>query len=430
MGNTPNQTAPVAKQPPLWRQILSAGLLGIGAGLAAEKPEQAFGAGFEAVETQKDRELKRAAFVAGQQRETERLGLEKQRVGYEGARVEIEKGRALSEEEANHARAMEAMTNKLLIEKQLEFLPAEQQRKIAETFSQIDRNYAEAGLYKVAMIGDSIEARQKFLEQHSLSADLTPDSKPLTGYIFAPSPETGRVNVYLRDDTKKLKPEQAAQLSKVVGINIPPDLPIPLVDVLISRKMMADAQRDVARIEVAGRQAAKTQAEKPLDFKSALAQSRAEIAPLIEADSYLPQTRRQYPDQAAVTKAVNKRAQELLDLDAQLRRSGVTQTGNILSALSALKEQRRRGGSDATLKQLIATAAMQGQLTAQEIITLYDQLGLVVSAPAAPQPSPQTAIGEGGQPITQYKGLPIPTAQPQPAPVAPAPASAELVAAH
>jgi hypothetical protein len=447
--NTQTQpTAPVSKEPSLWKRILGGALLGL-SGADYQHPENSFGGGMRAVQEFEDRRLRRAAFVKGQEREERRLTIEERRAALEQERVGFERERLGLERRSVEEQSALTMLNKLRLEKEIAQMPEEQRRKWTATMAEYIRSLSSAGARIRFVTSDNHASMTAVAQEFG-----TPQSKTVEGAPDAfrrTKPEVIRENEALqrlmpvhdranhriiwfeRPDDLKIYPKDSPDIVLPSGRRIQvAGQPIALTDARLHLEGVIEAARinATARENAAG--AAKAKLEKPLTMKEALTQARQELAPLVEADAYLPQSRRLYPDQAAVSKAVNKRAQELLDLDVQLRRTGITQTSNIISAVSGLKELRRRGASDAELKQTIATAAMQGQLTGPEIVQLYDLLGLtptMTKPESAPTAAPAPLPGEGGQPITTYKGFALPA--PKPAPQSePTPAPVTLTPAH
>jgi len=404
--------AAVNQKPPLWKSILSGALLGLGAGMAAEEPEQAFGAGMQAVESAKDRQLKRQAFIAQQQREQEQLGLEKQKVGLDQQRVDFERQRlGIETRKADELSALTTL-NKLHLEKEIGQMDSEQQRAWTDTMSHYITALSQAGGRIKFITDDSHEAMSAVVQElgpkqdkkvfvpgqayNPVPTEQTIKESPLFNQLMPIHDRANHRILYFEkpDEFKRFPKETEDIVLPFSGRHIVlAGQPMVLVDARLHLEGVIEAAQVNAAADRERYRLGKEAAEKPLSTKEALQQARQEISPLIESDSYLPQSRRQYPDQAAVTKAVNKRAQELLDLDSQLRRSGVKQTGNVIGVLGALKSLRQRGASDTQLKQQIAQAASVGQLTAQEIVTLYDQLGLVPGIQPKPQqPQPITPV--------------------------------------
>lgn len=411
-------TAPnaVVNKPPLWKSILSGALLGLGAGMAAEEPEQAFGAGMQVVESAKDRQLKRQAFIAQQQREQEQLGLEKQKVGLDQQRVDFERQRlGLETRKTDELSALTAL-NKLHLEKEISQMDDEQQRKWTETMANYIQALSQAHAQIKFITSDSVESMTAAMQEfgpkqdkkvlvpgqayNPVPTEQTIKESPLFNQLMPVHDRANHRILYFEkpDDVKKFGPDTPdvvlpnGRHIKVAG------QPIALTDARFHLEATIAAATINAEADKERYRLAKENAEKPLSTKEALQQARQEISPLIEADAYLPESRRQYKDQTAVTKAVNKRAQELLDLDSQLRRSGLTQTANVLGVLGSLKSLRQRGASDSALKQQIAQAASTGQLTAQEIVTLYDQLSLVPGV----QPKPSQSQAQPIAPVPAH----------------------------
>ncbi len=403
MGNAPVQ------KPSLWRSLLAGALTGFGVGMSGAEPEQIAPLTLGAMENQEQARLRQAQFASQErraqtreQREAESFALQKQQAELS---IEEMKNRIKMLPDDNERRAQENALLQIQVEtakRQLSLLPADKQEALREKSRETAREFIGKGLWFVEpepQDAVDFQATEAF-RIRVMQKDIQEDGKLDFRYVTLPSPYKADSFVVFRlEPDKKLTEPSTVTIGKK-SFTFPIGTP---VDVYAKAKLEAlfkefevESEAQTA-IKVAQIRQQKAELEKPLSMKEALAQARQEIAPMVEADAYLPTSRRQYPDQGAVTKAVNKRAQELLDLDSQLRRSGISETRNIVSALSALKEQRRRGGSDAQLKQLIATAAAQGQLAAAEIVELYNQLGLVPSAPAnaQPQAGPQKQASAG-----------------------------------
>jgi hypothetical protein len=388
----PANNPPVAavKKPSLMMRILSGALLGMGAGMAAERPEQAFGAGMGAVESARDKQMQRQLLLGREQREQQQLALEAEKVGFERQRLGLE---------TRKADELTALTNlnKLRLSKEIDQMDSEQKRKWEETTANLIQSYSQAGL-RIKHITEDDHASMTAAAQElgppqdtktwmpgkdtqSAPVETTVQRSPLFDLMPLHDRANNRILYFERPDDMKKFPDDPKKFPDIIlpsGRRIPvAGQPIALTDA----RFHLEATIEAARINVAGEneryRLARQAAEKPLTMKEALQQARQELAPLVEADSYLPESRRQFKDESAVAKAVDKRSRELLDLDSQLRRSGLTQTGNVLGVLGALKLQRQRGASDIQLKQQIAQVANTGQLTGAEIVALYNQLGLV-----------------------------------------------------
>jgi len=410
--NAPNPPAAVNKPVPLWRQILAGALIGL-SGADPEHPEASFGGGMRAVQNFQDRQLKQKMLIQAQQREQEELGLKKQQVGLDQQRVDFERQWLGLETRKTDELAALTVLNKLRLEKEIAQMDDEKQRKWTETMAQYIQALSQAHAQIKFITSDSVEsmmaAAQEFGPKqdkkvlvpgqgyNQVPTEQTIKESPLFNQLMPVHDRANHSILYFErsDDVKKFGPDTPdvvlpnGRHIKVAG------QPIALTDARFHLEATIAAATINAEADKERYRWAKESAEKPLTTKEALQQARQEISPLIEADAYLPESRRQYKDQTAVTKAVNKRAQELLDLDSQLRRSGVKQTANVIGVLGALKSLRQRGASDTQLKQQIAQAASAGTLTAQEIVALYDRLGLVPGI----QPRPQVAAPSQPQAI-------------------------------
>jgi hypothetical protein len=233
---TPLPTPPVEK-PSLFKRILSGALLGMGAGLAAERPEQAFGAGLGAVESARDRQLQRQMMMEQAQREQQKVGLEQQRVGLEGQRVEIERQQAANQKITLEAQAGAAMVSKLHTEKLIALLPVEEQRKQLQAWSQA---ISMTGLQPVLEINET--DRTNYLQQ------MQAEGKKLTDYTFGPSLTPGKITVCQSDPTKKVTEENAIKLSTALGMKIPAGIPVTLADSMIRETIQARSAYAVATV--------------------------------------------------------------------------------------------------------------------------------------------------------------------------------------
>jgi hypothetical protein len=393
------QPAP-AKKPSIWRQILGLALIGGGAGMAARNPSESAEAGRGAVERMQDRELERGAFDERQQRE--RAQETRAQTSFETQqelhKAELERVRGeikAMPDEAERRRANNALlqVQLQLTQRQLLLLPETKQEAILDKGRAIAADFMERGIPTVWVTpgeGDDLASAQALLlrAQNKDAADGTLDF----GYQLLPHPTKKDAYVVFQTPPNKFLSEPGSV--KVGGKTVP--IPVGTSMDTYARLKLEGAIKD-AELEFERHRAdAKADYLKPITLKESLAQARQEIVPLIEADSFVPDSRKQYKNQADVTAAVNKRAKEILDLDGQLRRSGIEQPRNVMGVLGQLKTLRQRGASDVQLKAGIAQAAMLGQLSAAEIIVLYDALGLVPDISKA-QPTTGNKIGKAAQ---------------------------------
>lgn len=426
----PAGNPPVAavKQPSLFMRILSGALLGMGAGMAAERPEQGFAAGWGAVESARDRQLKQQLLMQESQRQQEQLGLQKRQIDLEAERVGFERQRLGLETRKADEQTGFNILNKLRLSKEIDQMPDEQKRKWTETMANYIQSLTQAGARIKFVTDDSTTSMTAVMQEfgpprdtkvrvpgkdsQSAPVEKTIQQSPLFNQLMPIHDEkNNRILWFERpDDVKKYSADQP-DIVLPSGRHIPvAGRPISLVDSQFHLEGVVEAANINAAAEDRRYNRAKEAAEKPLSMKEALQQARQEIAPLIMAEEGSAESRRKFKNQADITKAIDTRARELLDLDAQLRRSGLTQTANVLGVLGALKLQRQHGASDIQLKQQIAQAASLGQLSTVEIITLYNQLGLVPSAQPQPAAKPTSV-----PPIPWSPGMPLPPTAPLPA---------------
>ena len=231
MGNAP------VNKPSLFRNILQGAMVGMGAGLAAERPEQAFGAGMEAVESNQDREMKRAALLAGQQREEKRLGMEQQRVGIEQQQANQQGEQVGAQVKLSEAQRGLALTQKLQVEKAIEMLPAEQSRAEFIAWGQL---YSQTGLQPVVELDATQEAKNAFLTANK--------DKIISGqYTFGPSTKPGKITVFQADPKKIVSEEQAKNLSGALNMKIPAGIPTTLAEHIIDSTMQMRSSLYVAQ---------------------------------------------------------------------------------------------------------------------------------------------------------------------------------------
>ncbi len=219
------QTAePAVRKPDLFRQILSGALLGLGAGMAAKRPEQAFGAGQLAVQREQDRQLQRQLATQESQREQQPLNLQERGVA-------TQEKLATSHLQTEEAMRAHSIIEALLAEKQLGYLP--QQEEDAHL-----RSWAAAmnslGLQPVTQINE--QDRGAFLQQ------MSNDGKTFSDYIFGPGLKPGTIIAYQADNTKKVSEDLSKEL-RSQGFKVPVGAPMSVAVTLIQSKVSEDISR-------------------------------------------------------------------------------------------------------------------------------------------------------------------------------------------
>lgn len=235
----PAGNPPVAavQKPSLFMRILSGALLGMGAGMAAERPEQGFAAGWGAVQSARDKQLQQQLMMQQSQREQQRVGMEQQQVNQGQQRVDIERQQVANQKILIDAQASAAMVSKLHTEKLIDLLPVEEQRKQLQAWSQA---MSMTGLQPVLEINEA--DRTNYLQQ------MQAEGKKLTDYTFGPSLTPGKITVYQADPTKKMTEENATKLSSALGMKIPAGIPVALADSMIRETMQARSAYAVASL--------------------------------------------------------------------------------------------------------------------------------------------------------------------------------------
>ena len=173
MGNTP--TVPQSqKKPSLFRQILAGAMLGIAGGLSADSPGEAVGAGFAAVEGQKDRELKRQMAMSEEERQNRAMQIREEQLELERKRTES----AMASDAAHRALLQ---TQLLEVNKRLALMPESRQAEMEERFrNEVSLPLSKAGASIVAEGDDYDTLLQISLEKNK----ETPGFK----HIAAPHP--------------------------------------------------------------------------------------------------------------------------------------------------------------------------------------------------------------------------------------------------
>jgi hypothetical protein len=240
-GNLPEAAV---KKPSLFTRILSGALLGMGAGLAAENPGQAFGAGFGAPEAARDRELKRQLMAQQAQREQQKVGIEQQQANTAQQAMENQKITL-------DAQAATAKVDKLRIEKELEFMPTEQARKHSLAWAQM---YSYMGKTPLFEFENTPEGKTAYLQQ------MGADGKNINNYMEVPSVNVDargfpKIVVYERDPNRRLTPENSKELLSFLGLKGFENMQLPeaLVEKLIDKTLEA---RNAYAINVLGYQKA------------------------------------------------------------------------------------------------------------------------------------------------------------------------------
>ncbi len=389
---------PATQKPSLFRQLLGGAILGLASGLSADDAGEAFGAGLEGPQNFADRQLKRDAFIQGQRREDERLALDRQRVGLEERRVAIDERRAMSDEDIKKLQAAHLQIELEAASRKLALLPANKQeqymnegRELAKTLVQHGADIIVSGDY------DALRAEQlrRMNQDGNFNHLLLPDPSGKAdswALVKVPKASTNAPETITFGNGKSVVVPAGTSVHDLVQLKAK----------AITEQLNRDTQLEVARI-----QSQRREQERQLTLKEALTQARAEVNQLVQAEQTVPQSKRQFKSQDDITKAVNKRAQELMDLASQLKRNGIEQPANLMGVLGQLHSLKRSGASEAQLKQSIAYSLNLNQITPQEAVALYDQLGL------SPNVVTQTAPAAEPQLVPSHKPT---TPQPQPEP--------------
>lgn len=271
MATNPITPTAVTQKPSLFRQLLGGALLGLAGGLSAEDEQQAFGAGMEAPQNFLDRQMKREAFVRGQQREDQRLNMEQQRLDLEKQRTESDL----------NMRKLQAAHLQIEIQKatrELALLPQDRQEAWIEKTRQLANQLVEHGAtYESSDDYDALKQEQlrRMNQEGNFNYLVLPDpvNKDKWGLFKVPATAT--------------KKEETITFSGGRTLKIPAGTPVHDLLQLQARTISEDIQRETslmsARIH-AGATAANNPARMNLDalqsqlrsLDSELSQLRAE----------------------------------------------------------------------------------------------------------------------------------------------------------
>ncbi len=221
--------APAGTKPSLWRTLLGGALMGVGFALNKDAAE--------AVMNQPMREMamrKGQAEIGATEAQTQHTQAETAKTQAQMPLIQDERVRL-------QAQAAESLMHKLALEKQIQMLPAEEQRKTVATWAQAMHALSQAGMQAVVEIEDSLDARTAFL--HSRGGNVT-------DYTFGPSMTPGKITVYRPDPSKVLSQENSDKL-KALGIKVPAGVPLDTADKLIVGTLNQQTQVRVAQIHAA-----------------------------------------------------------------------------------------------------------------------------------------------------------------------------------
>lgn len=224
----------------LFRHLLAGAILGIAGGLSgpqqgpnATTPGQAFGQGLDKATGVQQQGFKNQMVSNQDQREDQKLDLEKQRTN---AQVSLD-----------NVQAATSMMNKMLIEKQIEFLPQEMQTKMAQGYAAVVKAYSDAGLNIVAEVQDDPKDKSAFLDT------LHQQGKSASDYLFAPDPTTGKMFVMQRDPTKTISADKVTALGKAFDIPLPSvDMPTTTFDSVLSAALRDKTDKSIENMRASG----------------------------------------------------------------------------------------------------------------------------------------------------------------------------------
>lgn len=228
-------TLPAAEpqRPTTFRNILSVGLISLGAGLTGH-PEAAA----QLIGQRRNQQFNQRMALNEDARQQQQLELQQQ----QGQRAQEMQPLAIQgKQEENgltHAQTALATVQKMKINKDLSYYDQEKQMEFSTKWAEITAKYQQAGLRAVAEVDNNPEALAKFAEQHHA------DGKRFTDVIPMPSPNAGKVLLFANDPSVMLDKDAAASISATVQaitgdkkFKLAPGIPVASADKIITGKI-------------------------------------------------------------------------------------------------------------------------------------------------------------------------------------------------
>ncbi len=184
-------------------------------------------------------------------------------------------------------------------------------------------------------------------------------------------------------------------------ITISPEMPADLGLRLMSEaraEHLDNLRAEAERAQIAAARAAGATGEpvpKPLTFQQALTQARQEINAAITAEALAPPSKKRFKDERDIQRAIDERANQLIERDRILRGAGSNEQTMLSALLQGIRDARSQGRSreevEAALIQAITQLNAQGiVITREQAQAIQNEVDFVFgpASPAATEPEP------------------------------------------